>query len=339
MKVLILGGTGLISSGIVKSLKARKAQITVFNRGKTDDRLGEGVEHLSGDRNDFKAFEAAMAGSTWDAVIDMICFGKDTAESDVRAFAGRTGHLIFCSTVCTYGNTQTVIPTTEGTPQKPHSDYGRNKLACEQIFLGAHASGKFPVTIIRPSHTFGPGGGIINNLGWAPTFVDRLRKGRPIIISGDGNGLWQSACAEDVGKSFAYAAGNKKCFGEAYNAVGDEWVTWDEYTQRTAAAIGAPKPRIVHIPADLLLALDRKRFGALDEIFQYHGIYSSAKLKRDVPEYRIEVSYEEAVRQTVAWMDQHGKVVACETDPFEDRLVELWEKLGSELKAKLLPKG
>ena len=94
MKVLIIGGTGQISSGIVKSLKQRKAQITVFNRGKTDDRLGDGVEHLNGDRNDFKAFESAMASSTWDAVIDMICFGKEQAESGVRAFGGRTGQFI-----------------------------------------------------------------------------------------------------------------------------------------------------------------------------------------------------------------------------------------------------
>jgi nucleoside-diphosphate-sugar epimerase len=338
MKVLIIGGSGLISTGIVKALLTRGAHITVFNRGRTDDRLGPGVQHLHGDRDDFPAFESALAAAgTWDVVIDMICFRPDQAESDVRAFAGRCGHFIFCSTVCTYGNTQTVLPTLETTPQNPHSTYGRDKVACERIFLRAHAAGKMPVTIFRPSHTYGPGGGVINNLGWAPTFVDRLRRGLPIIVSGDGHGLWQSAFSEDVGLGFAFAAGKPKCFGEAYNITADEVVTWDDYTQRTAAAIGAPPPRLVHVPTDLLLAIDRPRFVALEEIFRFHGVYSSAKLKRDVPEYRCSTPYEEGVRRTVAWMDAHGKIVSADTDPMEDRLVERWDRFTAETVEVLAP--
>ena len=330
MKVLIIGGTGLISTGIVKALKARGAVITVFNRGQTDDRLGD-VLHLVGDRNDFPAFERAMAATgNWDVVIDMICFRPDQAESVIRAFAGRCGHFLFCSTVCTYGNTQTVVPTLESTPQTPHSTYGRDKVACERLFLRANADARLPITIFRPSHTYGPGGIVINNLGFAPTFVDRLRRGRPIVVSGDGHGLWQSAYSEDVGVGFANAAGRKQCVGEAYNIVGDEIVTWDEYTRRTAAAIGAPEPRIVHVPTDFLLAVDRPRFSALEEIFRFHGVYSNAKLKRDVPEYNPAMPYEEGVRRTVAWMDQHGKIASADSDPKEDRLIELWERSVAE---------
>jgi len=338
MKVLIVGGTGLISTGIVKALQARGAEITVVNRGKTDDRLGPSVKHLAGDRNDFAAFEAAMMKTgPWDVVIEMICFRPDQAASDVRAFGGRCGHFIFCSTVCTYGNTQTVVPTTEDTPQSPHSTYGRDKVACEQLFLRAHAGNKFPVTIFRPSHTYGPGGNVINNLGWEPTFVDRLRKGMPIIVSGDGHGLWQSAFSEDVGVGFAGAAGRSACFGQAYNIVGDEVVTWDDYTRRTAAAIGAPPPQIVHIPTDLLLAVDRKRYNALEEIFRFHGVYSNAKLRRDVPAYRSSTPYAEGVRRTVAWMDEHQKIVAAETDPFENRLAAVWEQFTRDTVKALSP--
>ena len=340
MKALLIGGTGLISSGIVRALQARGLDITVFNRGKTDDRLGAGVHRLAGDRNDFPAFEKAMAAAgKWDVVIDMICFRRDQAESDLRAFSGRCGHFIFCSTVCTYGNTQTVVPTLEETPQHPHSAYGRDKVACENLFLQAHAMGKMAVTVFRPSHTYGPGGNIINNLGWSPTFVDRLRKGMPVIVSGDGHGLWQSAYSEDVGVGFAYAAGKAKCFGQAYNIVADEVVTWDQYTLRTAAAIGAPAPRLVHIPTDLLLALDPKRFVALEEIFRFHGVYSNAKLKRDVPEYRSATPYEEGVRQTVAWMDQHNKIVPAETDPMENQLVEAWGRFSAEMAKRFKPLG
>lgn len=340
MKVLIVGGTGLISTGIVQALRARGAAITVFNRGQTDDRLGPDVRHLTGDRNDFPAFEAAMAAAgAWDVVIDMICFRPDQAASDVRAFAGRCGHFIFCSTVCTYGNTQTVVPTVEDTPQAPVSAYGRDKVACEQIFLRAHADKKFPVTIFRPSHTYGPGGNVINNLGWEPTFIDRLRQGLPIIVSGDGHGLWQSAFSEDVGVGFAGAAGNTACFGEAYNITGDEVVTWDQYTSRTAAALGAPAPRIVHLPTDLLLAIDPKRFGALEEIFRFHGVYSSAKLKRAVPAYRSATPYEEGVRRTVAWMDLYKKNLPADSDPFEDRLVAAWDRFTRDTVKALSAKG
>lgn len=331
MNVLIIGGTGLISTGIVKALITRGAAITVFNRGRTDDRLGADVHHLVGDRNDFPAFENAIAATdTWDVVIDMICFRPEQTESDVRAFAGRCGHFIFCSTVCTYGNTQTIIPTLETTPQSPHSAYGRDKVACEKIFLRAHAAGQMPVTIFRPSHTYGPGGGVINNLGWAPTFVDRLRRGRPIIVSGDGHGLWQSAFSEDVGVGFAHAVGREKCFGEAYNIVADEIVTWDEYVRRTAAAIGAPPPQLVHMPTDFLLTLDRARFVALEEIFRYHGVYSSEKLKRDVPEYRPTTPYEDGVRRTVAWMDAHKTIASADCDPWEDKLIERWNRFIAE---------
>ena len=112
--------------------------------------------------------------------------------------------------------------------------------------------------------------------------------------------------------------------------MGDEVVTWDDYTRRTAAAIGAPPPRIVHLPSDFLLAVDRPRYAALEEIFRFHGVYSSAKLKRDVPEYRPAMPYEEGVRRTVAWMDKHQKIVSADRDPMEDRLVAAWEKFAGE---------
>jgi nucleoside-diphosphate-sugar epimerase len=326
VNVFIIGGTGLISTGIVKALRERNATITVFNRGQTDDRLDPDVRRLTGDRRDFSTFEKAMAAAgPWDVVIDMICFRPDEAESAIRAFAGRCGQFIFCSTVCTYGNTQTIMPTLETTPQAPHSTYGQEKLACEQLFLRAHAEGKMPVTIIRPSHTYGPGGGIINTLNTDPAFLARLRQGRPIIVSGDGHGLWQSAYTDDIGRGFAFAAANPRCFGEAYNAVADEAITWDQYIQRTAAAIGAPAPRLVHLPTDFLLAVDPRRYVGLAEIFRFHGVYANAKLKRDVPEFRLTTSFEEGVRRTVAWIDQHRRSLAPENDALEDRLVTAWD--------------
>jgi len=329
MNILIIGGTGNISTGIVKGLRERfgeKATITVFNRGKTTDSLPPEVKRLHGDRNDFAAFEKQFAGTTWDAVIDMICFRSDQAESALRAFAGKTGHFIFCSTVCTYGNTQTIVPTPESTPQLPHSVYGKNKLACEQIFLKAFRAGAFGAgngcTIFRPSHTTGPGKDLHGNSG-SPTFVDRLRKGLPVIVSGDGNGLWQMASSDDVGLAFAYAVGRSQTFGEAYNVVADNVQTWDEVTRTIAAAMGAPEPKIVHIPTDLLMAIDAERYRGLHEIFQYHGVYSNAKIRRDIPEFQNRTPIAETIRKVVAWMDAHGRIKPVEADSHEARLIEM----------------
>ncbi|HEY3235865.1 MAG TPA: NAD-dependent epimerase/dehydratase family protein, partial [Polyangiaceae bacterium] len=165
MKALIIGGTGLISAGIVKHLLARGAEVTMFNRSRRENRLPQAVEQITGDRNDFAAFEQTFAKSRYDVVIDMICFKPEQAESDVRAFGGRCEHFQFCSTVCTYGaKIPSHVLIDESFPQDPVSSYGRNKVLCEQLFMRAHEDGKFQLTIFRPSHTYGPGSSLIDQL-------------------------------------------------------------------------------------------------------------------------------------------------------------------------------
>ncbi|HEY4328726.1 MAG TPA: NAD-dependent epimerase/dehydratase family protein, partial [Phycisphaerae bacterium] len=243
--------------------------------------------------------------------------------------------------VCTYGDTQHVIPTTESSPQNPTCDYGRHKVACEQTFLQAHRDGKYGknsgMTILRPSHTFGPGGGIINSLGFQTSFVDRLRRGIPVIVAGDGNGLWATAYADDVGVGFAKILGRAKSFGEHFNIVGDEVVTWDQYIQRSAAALGGPTPKIVHIPTDVLLSIAPKRYEWLGWVFRYHGIYSNEKLRTIVPEYRSATPYAEGVKRTVAVMERLGKIIPAEKDPFEDQLISQWHNSMETLRSLAKP--
>jgi nucleoside-diphosphate-sugar epimerase len=346
MNILLIGGTGNISSGIVKGIQLRfgaKANLTVYNRGKSEDRLPENVTRLHGDRNDFAAFEKQFRGTTWDAVIDMICFRPDQAESVLRTFSNKTPQLIFCSTVCVYGNTQTVLPTTEATVPQPHSAYGKNKLACEQIFLTAARNGAFTrdggVTVMRPSHTFGPGFNFHGQTGGggSPGFIDRLRKGLPVVVSGDGNGLWQITSSDNVGLAFALAIGNAHTLNETYNVVSKHTWTWDEVTQRVAAAIGAPPPKIVHIPSDLLVSIDPARYGGLNDIFRYHGVYSNEKLHRDLPAYREITTFEQAVRETVQWLDSQGRLKLAESDPFESKLIERYQAFAQSAKNSLAP--
>ncbi|HWB54097.1 MAG TPA: NAD-dependent epimerase/dehydratase family protein, partial [Tepidisphaeraceae bacterium] len=263
----------------------RGATVTQFNRSKRENPFGNSIETIVGDRSDSAAFETAFAKREFDVVIDMICFTPAEAQSDVRAFAGRCEHFIFCSTVCTYGiKIAEQVLIDETFPQEPISDYGKNKVACEKIFLQAAAEKKFAVTIIRPSHTYGPGNPLIDNLEPNALAWDRIERGLPVLCSGDGLGLWQATHRDDVGRLFAYAALNPKTYGQSYNATCRRVLTWRDYYRHAADALGK-QASVIFMPSDWIVAHDPKRFGLLREITQFHGAYSSAKAERDVPEY------------------------------------------------------
>ena len=323
MRVLIIGGTGLISTGIIKHLQARGGcDITMFNRAQRESTLAGDVKQITGDRNDFAAFEHRLASERVDVVIDMICFNKDQAQSDLRAFAGKCGHFIFCSTVCTYGGK---IPggvvVDETFPQEPTSDYGRNKLECERIFLAAHENKSFPVTIIRPSSTYGPGGRLIDNLEYNPVAWDRIERGLPVLCSGDGLGLWVSTHRDDVGKLFAFAAMSPVTFGQSYNATRDRNFTWRDLYRESADAIGKPVDAIF-MPADWIVGHDPARFGLLREITQFHGAYSSEKAKRDVPEFKCEIDYPPGAAQTLADIRRRNAWRDSREDKLYDEMVQ-----------------
>jgi len=251
-KVLVIGGTGLISTAIVNQLVERGDDVTVFNRGKTEARIPASVKRVYGDRKDYQSFESRMRElGAFDCVIDMVCYLPEDAESVVRAFRGRIGQLIFCSTVDVYNKPAVFYPYREDHPREAASDYGRNKAKCEDILMAAHERSDFKVTIIRPAHTYGEGGTLIHTFGWRTSYLDRIRKGKPVIQHGDGNSLWVVCHIDDVARAFVNAIGNERAYGKAYHTTGEEWLTWNRYLEIIAEAMDAPKPKIVHIPTDL----------------------------------------------------------------------------------------
>jgi nucleoside-diphosphate-sugar epimerase len=322
MRVLIIGGTGLISTGIVKHLLARGADVTAFNRAQTQPQFAGQVKQITGDRNDFEAFEARFAGETFDVVIDMICYMPGQAESAIRAFGGRCEQFIFCSTVCTYG---TQVPPhvliDETFPQQPLSDYGNSKLWCEQTFMQAHADGKFKTTIIRPSCTYGPGGRLIDNLEFEPVAWDRIEKNQPVLCAGDGLGLWVGTHRDDVGKLFAYAAMNPKTYGQAYNATGDDHVTWRQWYRRVANILERDA-QLLFMPAGWIVNHDSTRFTLLAEITQFHGAYSSEKAKRDVPEFKPEIAFDDGAKATLDDLRQRGAWRSSNGDELYQSMVD-----------------
>ena len=336
MKVLILGGTGLISTATTREFLTRGDDVTLYNRGKTPARFPAGAKVIVGDRNDFGGFEKQMAEQgNYDCVIDMICFTKAQAESDIRAFQGKTGHFIFCSTVNVYTKPAPSYPVREDFPRVPiDDDYGTKKVECEDTFLAAQAHGVFPVTILRPAQTYGEGGVLIHTFGWSTTYIDRIRKGKPIIVHGDGNSLWNPCHVDDVGHAFVAAAGNSMAFGKAYNTTGEEVITWNQYSERVAIALGAPSPKIVHIPTDLLVKLSPERCMITYNNFQGNNVYDNSAARRDI-DFRYSVSWVEGVKRTVAWLDANHRIENSDEDPFDDQVIEAWEKYTSQMLAEI----
>jgi nucleoside-diphosphate-sugar epimerase len=320
MNALIVGGTGVISAGIVKHLLARGASVTLYNRGRRS--APPGVRQIAGDRSDAGLFERAFESSRYDVVIDMICFTPEQAESTVRAFGGRCEQLQFCSTVCTYGaKIPPGVLADEGFPQEPVSGYGRGKAACERVFERAAAQGRFKLTILRPSHTYGPGGPLIDQLEADTPAWDRIVRGLPVLCAGDGLGLWQSTHRDDCGKLFAHAALNPRTYGEAYNATRDEVFTWRDYYRQAASALDA-RARLVCAPAGWLIAERPDRFGLLREVTQFHGAYSSAKAKAHVEAFQATIDFQTGAREMFADLRRRGAWRSSSEDADYQALVD-----------------
>lgn len=321
MKALVIGGTGLISVGILKHLQARGADITILNRGQRAE-APAGVKQLTADRNDEAAMKAAIGSQKFDVVIDMVCFTPKQATQIIRQFAGQCRQFIFCSTVCTYGvKVPPGVFVDETFPQEPISNYGRDKLTCEKLFLEAHARGDFAVTIIRPSSTYGEGGNLIDHLESSPVAWDRIEKGKPVLIGGDGLGLWVSTHRDDCGKAFAYAALNETTFGQSYNATRDTHLTWREIYRQVGGVLGKPV-QAIFMPSAWIVAHDPSRFGLLREITQFHGAYSSAKAKQQIPNYRCDIEFADGAKRTLDDLRRRGKWKNSDGDTLYESMID-----------------
>jgi nucleoside-diphosphate-sugar epimerase len=331
MRTLIIGGTGLISTSLTRQLLARGEEVTLYNRGRAEARFPEGAKRLTGDRKEYAAFEAQMAGAgSWDCVIDMINYLPEDAESAARAFRGRTQQFIFCSTVDVYQKPATRYPYREDEPRAGLGDYARNKVSCEAIMMEAHRKGDLPVTILRPAHTYGEGGVIIHSLGGSTTYLDRIRKGKPIVVHGDGNSLWVSCHIDDVARAFVNAIGNAKTLGKAYHVPGEEWMTWNVYHQKVAEAMGAPPPTLVHIPSELLARVAPKRAGVCAINFQFNNIFDTTAARTDL-DFRYTIPFVEGARRTIAFLEERGRIASSDDDPFDDRIIAAWQRLGAAM--------
>lgn len=323
MNVLVIGGTGLISTGIVRQLVADGHDVTAFHRGETDAELPGSVEHVTGDRTEYDAFESRMADIDADCVIDMVCFDPADAESAIRAFEGRIEQFVLCSTESVYSRPADSLPIAEDAPRSPPTDYGVKKARCEDLFMEAHREGAFETTIIRPWSTYGEGGTILHSLGSDTAYIDRIRRGKPIVVHGDGSGLWGPCHRDDVARAFVESVGNERTYGEDYLVTSEEVMSWRVYHRKVAEALDAPEPDLVPIPTDVLLEVAPERTELLADFLQYSTLFDNSKAKRDL-DFEYTVDWASGVERTVGHLDEHDRIDDAEDDPFQDRLIEAW---------------
>lgn len=327
MKVLIIGGTGLISTPLTRFLLERGDDVTLYNRGTTPSRVPQDIKTLHGDRQDYGAFESQVrAVGTFDCVIDMVGYAPGDAESVVRAFSGRIGQFIFCSTVDVYRKPATRYPYTEMEPYGGLNTYSKNKVICEQILLAAHQRGDFPVTIIRPAYTYGESRGVLYPVGSGGAYLDRIRQGKPIIVHGDGSSLWVACHIDDVARAFVGAIGNIGAFGKVYHTAGEEWMTWNCYHEGVAAALGAPPPTLVHIPTDILVRLVPERAASVADNFQFNNIFDNTAAHEALG-FRYTIPWQEGVKRAVSWLENNGKRGIPADADIDDQIIATWRRV------------
>lgn len=330
MKALFIGGTGTISTEISRLCIRRGWELTLLNRGRTSALVPEGAEVLVGDIHREDAVRELLKDRTFDVVADFIAFETPDVERDIRLFTGKTKQYFFISSASAYQKPLSSPWITEGTPlHNPYWLYSRNKAACENILRAAYDSDNFPVTVIRPSHTYcerslplglhGPKG------SWQ--VLDRIRKGKPVIIPGDGTTLWTLTHSRDFAVAFVGLMGNPHALGEVYHITSDESMTWNQVYQCAADALGT-ELNAIHIPSETIGALYPDQIGGLIGDKSNSVLFDNTKIKRAVPEFVCTTRFADGARECVAYALSHPEVQIPdpEFDRWCDELAGAWQK-------------
>lgn len=325
---LVVGGTGVVSTAIVQQLLARGVQVSVFNRGLRSSSRVDGVRLIRGDRTNALEFVRTFECERFDVVYDMICYTAEDAEASARAFAGRCEQFVLCSSAVVYGGKMpTRVLIDEDSPLEPTSHWGRSKVICEQTLWRAAERGAFDLTIVRLGHTYGPGDSMNDQQENDSGTWDRVVRGLPVFCTGDGLGLWQSTHRDDAAKFFAHAALKPRTYGEVFNVMRDEVLTWRDYYREAARALDT-RAKLIFVPASWLIAEDPERFSFLAEVSRFHAAYSSAKAKAAVPEFRATIGLEAGARETFADMRRRGAWRDSTLDADYEEMVARASRLG-----------
>lgn len=301
MNVLFIGGTGIISSACAAEAAARGMRLTLLNRGQSSRPIPDGVETLCADARDQTAVAAALHGRTFDAVVNWIAFTPEHVEADLALFRGRVGQYVFISSASAYQTPPNFLPITESTPlHNPFWAYSRAKIACEERLVRAYREEQFPVTLVRPSHTYDQ---TLLPMRGGYTVVDRMRRGARVIVHGDGTSLWTLTHHRDFARGFVGLLGYPQALGDVFHITSDEALSWNQIYTAVARAAGVDAPRLVHVPSELIAAYDSDWGASLLGDKAHSMIFDNSKIKRLVPEFKATIPFAQGAREILAWYD------------------------------------
>ena len=302
LRVLFIGGSGVISSACAELAVEQGIELTVLNRGQTRDRpLPAAARVRNADVRNPAQVREVLGDASFDAVVDWVAYTPEHVEADIELFRGRVGQYVFISSASAYQTPPSRMPVTESTPlRNPFWQYSRDKIACEDRLVRAYRQENFPATIVRPSHTYDKTLVPLDG-GW--TVLGRIRQGKPVIVHGDGTSLWTLTHHRDFAAGFVPLLAHPRTLGEAFHITSDDVLTWNQITEALAAAAGGPAD-IVHVPSDLIAAADPDWGAGLLGDKSHSMVFDNSKLRSVVPGYRAVIPFEQGAREIVAWYDE-----------------------------------
>jgi nucleoside-diphosphate-sugar epimerase len=328
MKVLFVGGTGNISTAVSKLAVGKGIDLYLLNRGQRKVEI-PGAHSIIGDINQPDKVRATLQGMNFDAIVNWIAYTADDIQRDIDLFAGKTKQYVFISSASAYQKPPAHPVITESTPlYNPFWEYSRNKIRCEERLMQAYRKGGFPFTVVRPSLTYDTHFPIAIG-GWGCyTLADRLKKGRKIIVHGDGSSLWTVTHAEDFAKGFVGLLGLPQAIGHAFHITSDEVLTWNQIYQTIADALGV-EANMVHIPSDLIGKINPSLGAGLVGDKTWSVIFDNSKIKTFVPEFQATIPFCKGILKTLAWFDadESRKRVDNAVNEQMDQILAVYEKL------------
>ena len=302
--ILFIGGTGVISAAAAERAVALGHRLTILTRGQSAGRPApDGAQVLHADVRDASAVREVLQGREFDAVADFIAFTPDQARASMELFRGRTGQYVFISSASAYQKPPSRLPILESTPLKnPFWQYSRDKIACEELLFEAYRSTDFPVTVVRPSHTYDRTKIALVG-GW--TDIHRMRAGWPVLVHGDGTSLWTLTHSRDFAKAFVGLLGRPQAVGESYTITSDEYLPWNQIYQLFARAAGVPDPELVHVASETIAAHSPELGPNLLGDRSHSVIFDNTKIKSLVPDYAATIPFADGAREIVEWYDAH----------------------------------
>jgi nucleoside-diphosphate-sugar epimerase len=326
LKVLFIGGTGVISSACARVAVKHGIDLFVLNRGRSTDRpLPPGVTTLRADAREPRSVRQEIKDLDFDAVVNWVAFTPDQVQTDIELFSGRTGQYVFISSASAYQTPPARVPVTESTPlRNPFWAYSRGKIACEDLLVAAYREQGFPATIVRPSHTYDQTTVPFDGR-W--TVLGRMLVGKPVIVHGDGTSLWTLTHNEDFARAFVPLLAHTRTLGDAIQITSDDVLTWNQIAEALAAALGV-SAQVVHVPSDAIAAADPDWGAGLLGDKAHSMIFDNAKVRGLVPGWRAVIPFEQGAREIADWYraDPARQVTDARLDAVMDKLAAAWSQ-------------